>query len=437
MENFLNRHLYPASFKKKQGLFIAFLFYFSFNSCITHDIISGQNLSYLYKKNLTSFHPEFSVWHSSNDSSNLYVKINPDEFLHTSQSEDPTLSRAAIRISYRLLGSFSSKVTFDSSATTIKHLRKNSSKDTSELIIKLIKFKMDNETSGLLEISIADLNRKISNRFFINVDKTNLQGRQFFLLKSKDNTPLFKHYFSSGEKFNIDYKDQSVSTLHVKYYSRKFPLASPPFIIENARPFDYQADSTFTINIDSTIFFNKKGFYHLQIDTITKEGLTLFRFNDDYPKLSSAEQLIEPLRYLTIRKEYEEFINSSNKKLAVDRFWLTIGGNQDRARELIRKYYSRVEEANETFGSYVEGWKTDRGLIYIIYGAPNIVYKTSNTESWTYGEANSMLSINFNFVKVNNPFTDNAYTLNRAPVYEANWYKAVDSWRQGRVFSDF
>jgi GWxTD domain-containing protein len=146
---------------------------------------------------------------------------------------------------------------------------------------------------------------------------------------------------------------------------------------------------------------------------------------------------MEPVRYLTTRREYDEMKANKDLKNAVDKFWLETGGNAERTRYLIKKYYSRVQFANENFTSYLEGWKTDRGIIYIIFGPPHMVYRSSKTEVWIYGEASAAMSLNFSFIKVINPFTDNDYTLSRAPVYEANWYRAVDMWRQGRVYNDF
>ena len=32
----------------------------------------------------------------------------------------------------------------------------------------------------------------------------------------------------------------------------------------------------------------------------------------------------------------------------------------------------------------VEGWRTDRGLVHIIFGTPNSIYKNDDTETWIY-----------------------------------------------------
>jgi GWxTD domain-containing protein len=128
--------------------------------------------------------------------------------------------------------------------------------------------------------------------------------------------------------------------------------------------------------------------------------------------------------------EYDEIQNSDDIKLAIDNFWLNNAGNPGRARSMIQKYYGRVVEANEFFTSYHEGWKTDRGLIYIVYGPPKIVYRGKNMEEWLYGEKGNNNSIRLQFVKVLNPFSENDYSLIKSPAYKEKWYNIVNTWRR-------
>ena len=143
------------------------------------------------------------------------------------------------------------------------------------------------------------------------------------------------------------------------------------------------------------------------------------------------------MRYLTSKKEFEEMRKSVNLKAAVDNFWLARGGSEEKTRALIRKYYGRVQDANKYFTSYTEGWRTDRGMIYVIFGAPSTLYLSAESETWIYGTPNSTLALNFFFTKVINPFTPNDMTLSRAPIYESNWYRAVETWRQGRAYNSY
>jgi GWxTD domain-containing protein len=61
------------------------------------------------------------------------------------------------------------------------------------------------------------------------------------------------------------------------------------------------------------------------------------------------------------RRRFEEFWEKNNP---------TPGTQPNRA---MVEYYSRVAYANERFKHYIDGWKTDRGMVYIIYGQPSYV----------------------------------------------------------------
>ena len=71
-----------------------------------------------------------------------------------------------------------------------------------------------------------------------------------------------------------------------------------------------------------------------------------------------------------------------------------------RARELIRIYYNRVFFSNYYFTSSKEGWKTDRGMIYVVYGQPHALYKSTNQEKWIYYNKSKSYTITFIFNKI-------------------------------------
>jgi GWxTD domain-containing protein len=311
-------------------------------------------------------------------------------------------------------------------------------KENSHSAIVTVDFRSDRNIKMLLECKISDVNKNVTDIFYLNVDRSSRQSRNAFLLMTADSVPLFRNFISATDSFRIISHDKSNSQLRVHYYHRDFPLAAPPFSFDFYPSFDYIPDSIFFIDVSSLneFCFPREGMYHLQKDSLSKDGLTLLRLHEDFPEQTKPEKLIESIRYLMARREFEELKSDFNPKGAVDKFWLDRGGNPERTRHLIRKYYSRVQFANEHFTSYHEGWKTDRGMIYIIFGAPHLVYRTSKTELWIYGDVSSSLSLNFTFIKVINPFTDNDFSLSRAPIYESSWYRAVDTWREGRVFND-
>jgi GWxTD domain-containing protein len=127
---------------------------------------------------------------------------------------------------------------------------------------------------------------------------------------------------------------------------------------------------------------------------------------------------------------------NNNKKEAVENFWIKNTGNKDKEKSALLAYYNRVEKANLYFTSYVDGWRTERGIVYLIFGAPNSIFKQSESETWLYGEEGNYRSTSFTFIKVLNPFTDNDYQLNRSEIYKEEWYRFVDTWRMGKIINE-
>mgnify|MGYP000144212445 FL=1 len=223
-----------------------------------------------------------------------------------------------------------------------------------------------------------------------------------------------------------------------RFYNRKFPLAAPPFSVAVSKPFKYYPDSiaVYSLNAEGRMNFTVQdsGFVQFQTDTSSREGYTLFRQQVGFPLIKTTEEMFYPLRYICTKNEYNSFLLSGDLKKSVDKFWINKTGSKERGRELIKKYYNRVQTANQYFTSYIEGWKTDRGMISLIFGPPEVVNKSNDSETWIYGEETNTLSLRFIFNKVSNPFTNNDYKLIRGPGYRTHWYRAVDAWRSGRVY---
>ena len=71
--------------------------------------------------------------------------------------------------------------------------------------------------------------------------------------------------------------------------------------------------------------------------------------------------------------------------------------------ELMDQYYYRVSYTNEHFTSFSPGWKTDMGMIYILFGPPDDTQRSFSTgnrntyETWYYYTINR----NFSFYDEN------------------------------------
>ena len=83
----------------------------------------------------------------------------------------------------------------------------------------------------------------------------------------------------------------------------------------------------------------------------------------------TIEDLIAPLRYIAARSEYQRLTTAEHPKLALDEFWLACSSSPEAAQPA-QTYYARVEEANAAFSGMTEGWRTDRGMIHVVFGVP-------------------------------------------------------------------
>jgi len=188
------------------------------------------------------------------------------------------------------------------------------------------------------------------------------------------------------------------------------------------------------------------GNYEIEIITRTSSGVELFRKDkefaikeESYPRIDDVKEMAQALKYIMDTEEYEEMMShqtGKELKFAFDKFWLTLYENEPMARRMIKTYYSRVEEANKLFPSFKEGWKTDRGMIYIVMGEPIHTEENGDELIWYYPSNNPQYgsSIFYLFKKVSptgSPYEH--YVLQRGMGYEWIYRLAVERWRSGKI----
>ena len=83
--------------------------------------------------------------------------------------------------------------------------------------------------------------------------------------------------------------------------------------------------------------------------------------------------------------------------------------------------------------TYKEGWKTDKGMIYLVLGPPSRIQRNGLREVWLYSQSANFSEIIFTFYRKPNQFSEDHYELVRYPEYGAYWYPFVEAWRTGSV----
>ncbi len=177
-----------------------------------------------------------------------------------------------------------------------------------------------------------------------------------------------------------------------------------------------------TIISDKTLKELKKGrnqiFYTIPDSTLSMGNydIAIILKDNDNNELSSAQQpfisrwvgfpstakdvteAIEQLVYIASPEEMDHIRNGKTKDEKIDRFkefWKKkdpVPSTDE--NEIFNEYYRRVAFADANFSHYVKGWKTDRGMVYIILGGPSNVdrhpfeYDSKPYEVWDYYQLN-------------------------------------------------
>lgn len=393
-----------------------------------------QNISNNFMENdLNAIHPSFKIYHSNEFLSTIHYEFSSSELLYTRESKN-SLFQSKINIKYSVFEE-NNKTPIDTGSVMIFDKVVDVK---NEHVVGYFEIDFPFQKKGHIKLEARDENRGRSVKFFHHIDKLNDFNEQFFLLKDSSNNVIHDNYISSENDITIVSYFNAKKSLSASHNSTYFPLAKPPFSKESKPVFKYKTSSAKVLSKNSASSFNYKlpgfGIIHFQLDTNSKNGFTLFQFHDHFPKIKTTEEMIHPIRFICTKEEFQKIRNSADSKQAIDDFWLKKGNTSDISRELIKKYYSRVEKANVYFSSHKEGWKTDRGMISIIFGPPKLVRKTSNSIVWSYGDENNMNSITFTFERINNPFSNNDYQLTRNYNLKTPWYRAVDAWRNGKAY---
>jgi GWxTD domain-containing protein len=219
-------------------------------------------------------------------------------------------------------------------------------------------------------------------------------------------------------------------TFFVAHYDDNFPTAPLAFSETLGKvPKQMKIDSAFTVSAGHPFQITSPGLFLVQKDTTSAEGIS-FRAEADYPRYSKLKSLGGPLIYICTSQEFERIRQANGEKKAFDKVILSITKDPDRAKQLFRSYFQRVESANEFFTSYKEGWKTDRGMIYIIFGPPDEVSLFPDREVWNYKRPE--YKTDFVFVRSPSLFDPHNYVLIRNRKYKEMWYEVIDLWRNAR-----
>jgi GWxTD domain-containing protein len=401
--------------------------------CRRNAVVSQGAFQYLYDWESRNLHPEYVVYHHQDDSSTVFFRVFSSELLVTrSKTNAPFIMDITVKAS---LMDFAGVVR-DTASVSFREV----SKDRPGWLIGSFVVPMSEGSWNLL-IEFTDVSRNLTQPTFVSCDKrSTLSAQNYLITDDETGEPAFSGFLNAGRRARV--------------YSQRNALSEPPTISRiNAEiklpppPFSTNAPEQPSLSgaqllfpakqLDGCFVFDiESGLYFLTHDASKSMGCAIKTGSINYPKVKDVSSLEWPIRFIMTKAEHEEIIKSNYSKALIDQFWIECAGSKEHARELIRTFYKRVEEANFYFSTYTEGWKTDRGMIHLLFGNPTQVVRSAEGEVWNYGEDSQAAVLTFSFRKVDSPFTSNLFVLDRELGYKPYWERMVQSWRSGKIYNE-
>ncbi|MFP4288293.1 MAG: GWxTD domain-containing protein [Bacteroidales bacterium] len=425
---------YFSSFHCRILLFVSFLFMLVFTTCKPLPKLSSINLNHLYDQEDQIFNASYVVKHIDRQKSTIEFFVNSETLLYTRSARENEYT-ADMGFSWFLYESYENKTLVDSAF----HLVKDTLTGTDPVMVSR-KFTIETQLPGkyVLLVQFQDMKRNAVEQKIMDFDKSHPYTARFFQFENKQEKVYYPPFFiSSEEQLWIHYNDSIDIDMSYNFYTLPSSVPAAPYVADNPaqdsgyNPLAEQDSGSFKIKKGSgRVKQSDKGLYYYHLRFRPDQGFCVHAWHEGFPSLVNAPDMIPPLRYITARKEYEQMLNFGNDFLSLERFWNASAGNPDRGRELMNKYNQRVERSNALFSSYKPGWQTDKGMIYIIYGKPDKVFRYNDREIWQYPETMNMPAVDFTFNRIDHPLSEDNFVLDRKPEYRNSWNLAVSVWRR-------
>jgi len=417
--------------------FLAFVSMIVLASCYSSRTARDKERSYTkpYHREDNELTLNMFLHHSAKDVSFLYYKIDNSQLIYK-KSDTNTFFSARLKFHYKLLPYPEAKQVIDSATVYVED--KSTGQAAAKNLLGYIQLPVKEGQFSYLEVNVEDIFSKKYHTRYIQCDKRNAFSQQNYIVENAAKEILFTNKISKGTTVTVSNNRVGFVNARVDFYKVDYSLPPPPFSDREPLLYPSIPDSSFNIPAVNDHSFSlkvsKQGIYYVRLDSVNSGACMLLGVESNFPKVQSHAQMIAASRFIMNKEEYQKLTDATDKQSAIEAFWLSLAGNNDRAKELIKRYYNRVQDANTFFTSHVEGWKTDMGMIYIIFGTPGKTYKTENMETWEYYIQNGAPPLTFRFEKIRNPFTENCYKLQRSINYKDPWTLAVSYWREGRVY---
>jgi GWxTD domain-containing protein len=307
------------------------------------------------------------------------------------------------------------------------------STDTDESIefIARLKIPLSLEHEGLLKIEARDLQSKKGVIIYKNLSRKTIDSDRDFRVQQKG-ISNFQGWIQEGIPVGISFWDSTETEFILTEFPKLKQLPLPPFSLNDSPKKSFQPVNQTKMNQEAldSLIINKEKILRISSSKHPENGLILSVVEQDFPSFLNEEEAFESHLFLMQKKETQ---NNTSKNIT--EFWSMIGLNSLQIQSIEKVWTERIKQANILFTRINSGWRTDRGMIYTIFGTPNSVYNNGKAEEWNYISSKGKPPLTFRFERCSHDFSHEEYCLVRKSEYATYWYKAIETWRNGTPYT--
>ena len=382
---------------------------------------NASDFSSMYNPGSSVVNPQMTAFVSSDSEADVFFRIKTQELRNALanplEKEINLYVRYYLRDAddFHLVDTTSMRYTFDVSSGEYVHGH--------------FKVALASQARYKLVVDFVNTHYEIRKRLLCDLKNTVGFNDDKYIVKTLSDDIVFSNVATIGQKLRVFASAGCASYVDVEFYGDRDYIPIPPYLNSMSKTSNFP-DSVFRYMFGDTLRLDEVGFYAFgSASKNEKFGIAVVD-NISYPKVTRVTDMLEPMKLLCTEREYERIDTSANLKREIDAFWLGLSKNEKSAKEQIRVFYSRVALANMLFSCRDEGWRTDRGMIYIMLGPPSVVNITPSSEEWSYGGGNGTVFTFENYSGIKNDFT-----LLRSNTYQSVWQQVLTTWRSGKIFT--
>jgi len=389
--------------------------------CKSSGKLAYRNIASIYNPELILDGLGYDLFNLNDSITNLYIRFPYNKLKY---SEVNGRQMARYQLTWQLFQDFENSKLVDSAG-----YRGVDSLHTVGYKFDSIAIAVKKGSDYVVFLSFFDLNAGKQYDQWFNLYKKGPVNPTDYILTDEKGLPLMRNYVYHNEHFRIRTKQDEAGLL-LGFSLLLMPPAAPPYAVPKNIVFPSGDSITAWMvsnHYSEIIQLAEEGRYNVVENN--KRAFTIFRFYDGFPNIGQLPQLRQTARYIATDAEYRDLMESDSRA-AIDDFWIMLTGHSERALSQIRRYYGRIEKANQWFTLSREGWKSDRGMIFTIFGPPTVVYHNATSEEWTYGEPGNPMSVRFLFILEVVPGLPADYRLIRSDSYRTPWHLNISNWRR-------